>query len=330
MLNRVVKFERYGQSEVLNINEEKVQDDLDENEVLIKMSSYAINRANVLFREGNYLMEASFPSRIGSEGVGIVEQKGAGVSNVNIGDRVNLLPPSNESEKGYFADYNVVENSRLLPTAKAFDDYEASTSWVPFLTVYNKFVEEQQVKKDEWVIIGAASSSVSLAAMAVSKHLGAKTIGLTRSNAKVESLLALGYDKVVVTEDKNTLEQIKKITKIGASFAFDPVGGEGIDDIVNSLQAGSQLCIFGVISASTPLPIFSMMNTSVNISCYTIYELFMDEKRLNEAVEYFLPLFEQRKLIPTFDKNVFELQDVQKAFEYMESNAQVGKVLLKR
>jgi len=329
MLNRVVKFERYGQAEVLNIEVEKVQDSLDDNEVLVKMSSYAINRANALFREGNYLMEASFPSRIGSEGVGVVEQKGSGVVNVNIGDRVNLLPPTNESEKGYFADYNVVDNSRLLPTAKAFNDYEASTSWVPFLTAYNKFVEEKQVKKDEWVIIGAASSSVSLAAMSVSKHLGAKTIGLTRSNDKVESLLALGYDEVVVTADKNTREQIKNITKVGASFAFDPVGGEGIDDIVNSLQSGSELCVFGVISPSTPLPIFSMMNTGVKISCYTIYELFMDEKRLTEAVEYFLPLFEQRKLIPTFDKNVFELQDVQKAFFYMESNAQVGKVLLK-
>jgi len=325
-----VKFEKYGKAEVLNLKEEKVQENLGENEVLIKMSAYAINRANVLFREGNYVLEATFPSRIGSEGVGIVEKKGSGVTKVNRGDRVNLLPCENESEGGYFADYNVVSDNRLIPTAQSFSDYEASTSWVPFLTLYNKFVEEKMLKENEWVIIGAASSSVSLAAMSLSKYLGSKTIGLTQSSTKVESLLALGYDEVVVTKKGNTLERIKNITKEGACFAFDPVGGEGIEDIVNALQPGSQLCVFGVLSENTQLPIFSMMSTGVTITCYTIYELLMNKQRLDQAIQYFLPLFEQRKLVPVFDKNVFELQEVQKAFEYLESNKQVGKVLLKR
>ena len=223
MLNRVVKFEEYGQADVLYIQEEKINETLDKNEVLIKMSTFAINRANVLFREGNYPLGASFPSRIGSEGVGIIEKIGDSVINVNIGDRVNLLPSENESESGCFADYNIVKEDRLLPSIKAFNDYETSTSWVPFLTVYNKFVEEKHVKKDEWVIIGAASSSVSLAAMSLAKHLGAKTIGLTRNNDKVEFLLALGYDEIVVTQNKKTKERIKEISKIGASFAFNPV-----------------------------------------------------------------------------------------------------------
>jgi len=329
MLNRVVTFDKYGKSEVLHIKVEDVKENIEDNDVLVKMSSFAINRANVLFREGNYIMEASFPSRVGSEGVGIVEKIGSAVTNVNLGDRVNLLAPENESESGYFADYNIVNQNKLLPTAKAFNDYEASTSWVPFLTVYSKFVEEDHVKKDDWIIIGAASSSVSLAAMNVSKHIGAKTIGLTRSNDKVETLLNLGYDEVIVTEDNNTVEKIKTTTSGGANFAFDPVGGDGIEDIVNSLKQGSELCVFGVLSQNTNLPIFSMMNTGVKISCYTIYELMMDKKRFDQAVNYFLPLFEKRKLSPVFDKNIFELKDVQKAFEFLESNKQVGKVLLK-
>lgn len=327
-MNRVVKFNQYGGPEVLSIETQDKVTELLAGEILVKMSAYALNRANVLFREGNYINEAQFPSRIGVEAVGVVEKIGEGVVNLAVGDRVNLVAPENESQSGYFADFNIVNQNNILPVPSSLTDVEASTCWVPFLTLYKNFVEADFVKQGSWVILPAASSSVSLAAHQLAKHLGAKTIGLTRTSAKVEQLKALGYDEIVVTQEENIEQRIKEITDGGADFAFDPVGGTDLTQVINSLKYGAELCVYGLLSGSTTeLPIFPLMLSGVKVSCYTVLELFMDPERAKQAIDYFFPLFEQRKLLPIIDPQVFELSQVVDAFNYLESNQQIGKVV---
>jgi len=329
-MNRVVKFDNYGGPEVLHIISEDKPDTPLYGEVLVKMSAYALNRANVLFREGNYLYEAEFPSRIGAEAVGVVEKIGAGVSTVKVGDRVSLIAPQNESLSGYFADYNLVHENKLLPVADSLSDLEASTCWVPFLTLYKIFVESDYIKEESWIILPAASSSVALAANQLVHYLGAKTIGLSRSPQKYETLKSLGYDEVIITQEGDVEERIKKITGGGADFAFDSVGGENLVILINSLKKGSSLCVYGLLSGSTTeLPIFPMMASEVNLSCYSVYELFTDPDCFKQAIEYFLPLFKQRILVPVHDQHVFDFSDIVDAFKYLESNVQTGKVIIK-
>lgn len=329
-MNRIIKFKKYGGPEVLEIETEEKVRQLAKGEVLVKMSAYALNRSNVLFRQGEYIYPAEFPSRLGSEAVGVVEKISEDVSSVKVGDRVSLLAPENESKQGYLADYNIVSEANILPVAKALTDYQASTAWIPYLTVYKNIVENENVKEGSWVILPAASSSVSLAANQVAKYLGAKTIGITRTSKKVVELKNLGFDEVIISNDENVEERIKEITGGGANFAFDPVGGESLTPLINSLKHGSDLVIYGVLSGQlTELPIFPLMETQVRISCYSVYELLTDTQRFKEALEYFLPLFEKKVLAPTHDENIFDLSDIVAGFEYLESNQQLGKVIIK-
>jgi len=327
-MNRVVKFNQYGGPEVLEIETQHKPTDITAKDVLVKMSAYSLNRANVLFREGQYMELAEFPARIGIEAIGIVEEVGADVSSVHIGDRVNLAAPKNQSQQGYFADYNIVPETHLLPVPTSLSDMEAVTCWIPFLTLYKTFVESGVVNEGRWIILPAASSSVSLAANQLAQYLGAKTIGLTRTRDKLLQLKQHGYDEIIISQEEDIEARIKDITGDGADFAFDAVGGEDLGRIVSSLKQGAPLCIYGLLSdTATILPVFPLMASQVNISCYDVHELFLDSSRLKQAIDYFLPLFEQRTLVPIYDDNIRELGEITKAFEYLESNAQIGKVV---
>ncbi|MEN8130186.1 MAG: alcohol dehydrogenase catalytic domain-containing protein [Pseudomonadota bacterium] len=140
---KVVRFYEYGGPNVLRVDTETPHHP-GADEVRVRMSVIALNRANTLFREGTYLSGATFPSRICSEGVGTIDAVGANITDWEVGQRVNLLPPENESKGGYAAEFVVVRQNRLLPAPERLSDRLAATAWVPFLTLYHLFVEQEQ------------------------------------------------------------------------------------------------------------------------------------------------------------------------------------------
>ena len=325
-MNRVVKFSEHGGPDVLRIETESPADPAT-GEVRVRMSAIALNRANTMFRAGTYLSEATFPSRIGTEGVGIIDAVGANVSGWQVGKRVNLLPPANESLSGYAADFNTVPQDRLLPAPAGLSDRQAATAWVPFLTIYHLFVEREWAAKGRWIVLPAASSSVALAANSLAHHLGAKTIGITRTRNKQGALEAAGYDALVFSEDKRIAHDIKQFAPDGVDFVFDPVAGSALADLVTSVKRGGEINVYGVLDPGvTPLPIFALMNSGAKISCYTVFELMNDPERLKAAIDFFLPLFGSGALVPVADEREFSLDQIGDAFRHMESNTQFGKV----
>ena len=327
-MSRVIKFDRYGGPDVLKV-EPLDQPEPAAGEVRIQMKALALNRANSLFRDGNYLIEASFPSRIGSEGTGLIDAVGKDVTNFRVGQRVNLLPPANESEAGYAADFNIVHEDFLLPAPDGLTDRQAATAWVPFLTLYHLFVEQGLAAKGSWIVLPAASSSVSLAANNLARYLGAKTIGLTRTSVKRQALENAGYDAVVISEDEDISARILEITGDGADFVFDPVGGKQLEKLVGSVKRGAVINVYGMLdSGGTELPVFALMNSGAVLSSYSVYELVTDPIRLRAAVEYFLPLFNTGQLAPVVDGREYSLEQLPEAFHHLESNTQFGKVVV--
>jgi NADPH:quinone reductase-like Zn-dependent oxidoreductase len=325
-MNRVVEFSEYGGPNVLRLVTDS-QADPAEGDVRVRMSAIALNRANSMFREGTYLFEATFPSRIGTEGVGVIDAIGANVSGWRIGQRVNLLPPDSESSSGYAADFNTVSQDRLLPAPEGLGDRQAATAWIPFLTIYHLFVERELASKGKWIVLPAASSSVALAANSLAHHLGAQTIGITRTREKQEALLEAGFDALVFSEDMNIANDIKRFTPDGVDLVFDPVGGAALTELVSSVKHGGEINVYGGLDNTvTPLPVFELMKNGAKISCYTVYDLLSDPERLKAAVEFFLPLFNSGALVPVADEREFPLDQIGDAFTHLESNTQFGKV----
>jgi len=327
-MTRIAQFNQYGGPEVLRV-ESIDQPEPGPGEVRVRMKAIALNRSNALFREGNYIYEATFPSRIGTEGVGIIEAISTGVDGFEVGQRVNILAPDNESESGYAADVNIVPKDKRLPAPDGLSDRQAATAWIPFLTIYHLFVEQGQAAKGRWIVLPAASSSVSLAANSLAHHLGAKTVGITRTTAKKAALEAAGYNAVVISEEEDITACVLKITGGGADFVFDPVGGRQIEKLVACVKHGAEINVYGLLDPEeTPLPIFPLMNSGAKLSCYMVYELFSDPVRFKAAIDYYLPLFRDGKIASVADDHEFTLDQIADAFRHMESNTQFGKVIV--
>lgn len=218
---------------------------------------------------------------------------------------------------------------KLLPAPDGLGDRQAATAWIPFLTVYHLFVEQGQAAEGRWIILPAASSSVSLAANSLAHHLGAKTIGITRTTLKKAALEAAGYNAVVISEEEDVTARVMEITGEGADFVFDPVGGRQIEKLAASVKHGAEINVYGLLDPEeTPLPIFPLMNSGAKLSCYTVFELFSDPVRFKAAIDYYLPLFSDGKLAPVADDHEFTLDQIADAFRHMESNTQFGKVIV--
>ena len=182
---------------------------------------------------------------------------------------------------------------------------------------------------DSWIVLPAASSSVSLAANNLAHHLGAKTIGLTRTSTKKRALISAGYDALVISEEEDIAARIMEITGEEADFAFDPVGGLQLEKLASSVKRGGTINVYGALDPSqTPLPVFALMNSGATLSCYTVYELMTDPVRLKAAIEYFRPLFKSGKLAPVVDPSEHSLNHIVEAFQHLESNTQFGKVVV--
>lgn len=325
---RIVRFNEYGGPKVLTV-ESWEPPEPGPGQVRVRMKAIALNRANALFREGNYLYEATFPSRIGTEGVGVIEATAPDVDGFHVGQRVNLLAPENESKNGYAADINIVPREALLPAPDGLDDRQAATAWVPFLTLYQLFVERGQAAAGRWIVLPAASSSVSLAANSLAHHLGARTIGVTRTAKKKAALEAAGYDALVISEEEDITARIMRITGSGADFVFDPVGGRQLEKLVACVKQGAEVNIYGLLDPEgTPLPVLPLMKSGAKLGCYTVYELLSDPARLKAAVDYYLPLFKLGEIVPVADDRNFTLDQIADAFRHMESNTQFGKVIV--
>jgi len=116
---RIVRFHEMGGADVLQIDDLPLEEP-GEGEVRLKVEAIGLNRAEVMFREGQYLEDPDLPSRLGYEAAGIVDAVGAGVGNINIGDRVSTIPAFSMRTHGVYGESASTPDlpPRVVPQAK--------------------------------------------------------------------------------------------------------------------------------------------------------------------------------------------------------------------
>jgi NADPH:quinone reductase-like Zn-dependent oxidoreductase len=103
---------------------------------------------------------------------------------------------------------------------------EAASLWMMFMTPYGPLIEDAKIKKGDFVMISAASSSVGLAAIQLTNYAAATPIALTRTSAKSKQLLNAGAAHVIATDEMDMVQEVIRITGgAGARVAFDSIGG---------------------------------------------------------------------------------------------------------
>ena len=325
---KVVRFYETGNASVLKIEDQPVNDP-GEHELRIKVEAIGINRAEVMFRNGAYLEAPQFPSRLGYEAAGRVDAIGKQVTDFKVGDRVSTIPAFSMGQYGVYAEYAVVPTHAVARCPDSLTMQQSVAIWMPYMTAYGALIVIGQLTQGQHVIITAASSSVGVAAIQIAKSVGAIVIATTRGESKKPFLLDQGADHVIQTDSEDLVARMTEINQdAGAELIFDPIGGPLLNQLADVASKAGRIIEYGALDKeSTPYPLFSALAKGLTIRGYTLFEITQDKIKLEKAKNYLLPLFETQKLVPVIDK-VFTFSQIQQAHEYMESNQQIGKIIV--
>jgi NADPH:quinone reductase-like Zn-dependent oxidoreductase len=325
---RIVRFHEYGDASVLKIENLDVPPPAAD-EAQIDVKSIGLNRAEVMFRTHAYLQEAQFPSRLGYEAAGIIKTVGTSVSSFKKGDVVSLIPPPDIARWGTYGELANVLARNLVKHPRNISFEEAAASWMQYLTAWGALIEQAKLTAGDFVVVTAASSSVGIGAFQVAKAVGATVIATTRTRAKREALIDHGADHVVVTDEENLVARVMEITRgVGARVVFDPVGGPSFIPLTDSMARGGILLEYGALSKEpTPFPLFTVLGKSLTLKGYLNGEITNDDAALERAKAFITGGLASGQLKPVIARR-FPLEQIQQATRFLESNAQIGKVVV--
>jgi NADPH:quinone reductase-like Zn-dependent oxidoreductase len=243
---------------------------------------------------------------------------------------VGVLPSSFDVvNEGAAAETMTVPEAVVVPTPRGVADRDAGAIWMQYLTAWGALVDIAATRRGDWVVVPAASSSVGIAAIQLAKALGARAIATTTSAAKVRALEAFGPDAVVDTRHEPYVERVREITGgAGARVIFDPVYGPLVNDHVRAACREAVVFVYGALDP-TPLnlELGGMLRKQIRLQGYTIGPLLGDPARRARAVADVTARLERGELAPVVD-SYFPLERIQDAHLRLESNQQVGKVVV--
>ena len=325
---KIVRIHQTGPAEVLRI-EDLPEQQPKEDEVRLRVEAIGLNRAEIMFRNGTYLETPAFPARLGQEASGVVDAVGPGVTGIKISDRVGTVPSFSMSSHGVYGETAIVPAHAVVRYPHSLTPIEGASIWTQYLTVWGALVHYGKVRAGQDVVITAASSSVGLAAIEVAKLLGARPIAVTRTPAKKKRLLELGASEVIVSTEEDLPAAVGRYTGgKGAALIFDPVAGPFLDTLAQCAANGGQIIEYGWLSGEpTPFPLFPAFQKGLTVRGYTLYEFVNDRVLRPEAERFVTEHLAQGKLRPKIDCT-FPLSQIVDAHRYLESNKQVGKVVV--
>jgi NADPH:quinone reductase-like Zn-dependent oxidoreductase len=325
---RVVQFQEVGGPEVLRVEEVEVAPP-GNGEVQIRIHALGLNRAEAMFRSGQYLEAPRFPARLGYEAAGTVAAIGPEVQGFKIGDAVSVIPSFSLNEYGLYGDLANAPAHAVTHHPASLSWPEAAAVWMQYLTAYGALIDIAALKSGDTVLIPAASSSVGLAAIQIANRVGAIPVALTRGSAKRQALLDAGAAHVIATEEQDLVEEVLGITgNQGARVVFDPVGGPTIAKLARATAHVGIIFLYGALSTEpTPLPLFDVLGRWLTIRGYVMMEITSDPERLHRAKRFINEGLADGSLKPIIAKTL-PLEQIVKAHRYLESNEQIGKIVV--
>jgi NADPH:quinone reductase-like Zn-dependent oxidoreductase len=326
-MSRVVRIHEHGGPEVLRLEELDVGRP-GGGEVRVRIEAIGLNRSEAAFRAGQYPVKPKLPTLMGYEAAGVIEQLGEGVSGFVAGDRVCVLPTYRLGEYGVYAEQAIVPARSLLPVPPALGKIEAASIWMQYLTAL-AIIEVAHATVGDHVIIRAASSSVGLAAIQLANWAGAVPIAATRRATKSQALLAHGARHVIATEESDLVAEVMKITGgKGARIVFDPVGGPYVDTLAQAMAVDGVLFIYGGLSGQPTMhPHWPAAFKNLSIRGWVASTIWNHPERFARAKELILSGLAGGQLKAVIAKT-FPLAQIVEAHRYLESNQQLGKIVV--
>jgi NADPH2:quinone reductase len=320
---KAIRIHQFGNAEDVLQYEDVAVPEPKAGEVLIKVESAALNRADLSLRKGAYRISPDqLPVIPGREFAGTVEKLGANVNDFKPGQRVVGYP-----SLGGYAEKALAKSSEVRPLPDGVTSAQAAAAPTVFLTAWFGLLTDGHLKAGEWLLVQGGSGGVGTAAIQIAKHLGAKTIATTGSEEKARRLRELGADVTIDVSQNDFLPEVLRVTNNrGVDAVLEMIGGDVYQKSLQALAPGGRLVsiggAFGQIPDSPPNLTEGRKATRFSITNH-LKAKPEDFKQLDEI----LGLIAEKKFQVPIDRS-FPLAQTREAQRYLEGREHFGKVML--
>jgi NADPH2:quinone reductase len=237
---------RHGGSEVLGMQAHEVPDP-GPGQVRVAVDAVGVNFIDVYQRKGVYPVPTPFV--LCSEGAGVVEAVGPGVTDVKVGDRVAWA-----NSPGSAAGLALVPAEVAVPVPDSVDTKIAAAAMLQGMTAHYLVNSTYPVRQGDWVLVHAAAGGVGQLLVQMAKARGATVIGTVSTAAKAAKATAAGADHIInYTEVSDLAAAVREHTgSVGVAVAYDGVGKATFDASLDSLKRRGYLVLFGASSGQVP------------------------------------------------------------------------------
>ncbi|WP_128802421.1 MULTISPECIES: NAD(P)H-quinone oxidoreductase [unclassified Streptomyces] len=295
-------------------------------EVLVEVVAGAVNRADILQRQGFYDPPPGSSPYPGLECSGRIAAVGAGVSGWAVGDEVCALLAG-----GGYAEKVAVPAGQLLPLPKGLDLKQAAALPEVVCTVWSNVFMIAQLRPGETLLVHGGSSGIGTVAIQLAKAVGAKVAVTAGTREKLERCAALGADILINYREQDFVEEVKKATDgAGADVILDNMGAKYLDRNLRALAVSGRLAVIGMQGGiKGELNLATLLNKRAAISATSLRARPLGEKAAIVAAvrEHVWPLIDGGHVRPVVDREI-PMSDAAAAHRVVEESGHVGKVLL--
>jgi putative PIG3 family NAD(P)H quinone oxidoreductase len=297
-----------------------------EGEVLVEVAAGAVNRADLLQRQGFYDPPPGASPYPGLECSGRIAATGAGVSGWAVGDEVCALLSG-----GGYAQKVAVPAGQLLPVPEGVGLEHAAALPEVVCTVWSNVFMTARLRPGETLLVHGGSSGIGTMAIQLAKAVGARVAVTAGTREKLDHCARLGADILIDYREQDFVEEIEKATDgAGADVVLDNMGAKYLDRNVRALAVNGRLAIIGMQGGvKGELNIGALLRKRAAISATSLRTRPPEEKAAIVAAvrEHVWPLIDAGRVRPVVDREI-PMQDAAAAHRVLEESGHVGKVLL--
>lgn len=304
---------------------------IEEGKILVKMKTGGLNHRDLKI-PGRRSEEDHSALILGSDGAGIVEKIGKGVTSFSLGDEVIINPGNGWNENsdappegyeilgmpnhGTFAQKVLVAEEQLEKKPSYLTWEEAGVLALSGLTGYRALYTKGNLQAGQTVFIPGAGGGVSTFLIQFAKASGARVLTSSRSKGKREKALEIGADIAIDTNG----DWLKELSKEKVDLVIDSVGGTTFTKSLEVLKKGGKMVTFG---SSTE----DEFTINIRQFFYGQYQLYGSTMGSREELKEMIKFIELHQIHPVVDK-IFKIEEASKAFQYLEASNQFGKIAL--
>lgn len=293
-------------------------------QILVKVHAAGLNRGEFILGHG--LHKPGSAKQIGMEAAGEVVACGVKISEFKVGDRVMGRCP------GAFAQYALIPEREAMHIPASISWEQAAAIPLTSLVVFDMLVVQGQFKAGEWVLIPGVTSGVGVTALAMAKALGAKVIGTSGSQSKLDQLKPLGLDLGICTRAPNFYDAVMQATDDkGVDLVINTVGGSVFAECIRAMAFQGRLATVGYVDGVLKAEMDIEALHAKRLKLFGVSNKLRSSEQRAEAVPAFrkqiLPLIAQGRCLPMVYK-VYPFDQLLEAKAMMDSSQHIGKIVL--